>query len=108
MHPIAFEYGPLSIHWYGVMVALGFLAGLWTAGRRGLRAGIAAEKIIDLGPWLIIGAIIGARMLYVISYWHEAFEGKPIADVFKVWKGGLVYYGGGVRAAHARLVFSRT
>ena len=66
MHPIAFEYGPLSIHWYGVMVALGFLAGLWTAGRRGLRSGIAAEKIIDLGPWLIIGAIVGARTLYVV------------------------------------------
>ena len=61
MHPIAFENGPFSIHWYGVMVALGFLAGLWTAGRRALRAGIAAEKMIDLGPWLIIGAIAGAQ-----------------------------------------------
>jgi phosphatidylglycerol:prolipoprotein diacylglycerol transferase len=107
MHPIAYEHGPLSIHWYGVMVALGFLAGLWTAGRRSLRSGIAAEKIIDLGPWLIIGAIIGARTLYVISYWHEMFEGNPIADVFKVWKGGLVYYGGLIGASLSCMLYVR-
>ena len=107
MHPIAFQLGPLSIHWYGVMVALGFLAGLWTAGRRGLRAGIAAEKIMDLGPWLIIGAIVGARTLYVISYWRESFAGKPIAEIFMVWKGGLVYYGGLIGASLACILYTR-
>ena len=107
MHPIAFELGPLTIKWYGVMVALGFLAGLWTASRRGLREGVAAEQIIDLGPWLIIGTIVGARTLYVLSYWHEAFEGKPFADVFMVWKGGLVYYGGLIGASLACILYTR-
>jgi phosphatidylglycerol:prolipoprotein diacylglycerol transferase len=107
MHPIAFELGPLSIHWYGVMVAVGFMAGLWTASRRGLLAGVAAEKVIDLGPWLIIGAIVGARTLYVISYWHEDFAGNPIVDVFKVWKGGLVYYGGLIGASLACILYVR-
>ena len=83
------------------MVALGFLAGLWTASRRGLRSGIAAEKIIDLGPWLIVGAILGARTLYVISYWHETFAGGPIGEIFRVWNGGLVYYGGLIGATLA-------
>jgi phosphatidylglycerol:prolipoprotein diacylglycerol transferase len=91
--------GSLSIHWYGVMVATAFLTGLWTAGRRGQRAGISAEKVVDLGPWLIFGAIIGARTLYVISYWQESFAGKPIAEVFMLWKGGLVFYGGLIGAA---------
>jgi phosphatidylglycerol:prolipoprotein diacylglycerol transferase len=107
MHPIAIELGPFSIHWYGVMVALGFLAGLWTAGRRGLHEGIAAEKIIDLGPWLIIGAIVGARTLYVISYWQEFFEGKPLVEVFMVWKGGLVFYGGLIGASLACILYVR-
>jgi phosphatidylglycerol:prolipoprotein diacylglycerol transferase len=107
MHPIAFEHGPLSIHWYGVMVALGFLVGLWTASRRGLRERVAAETIVDLGPWLIVGTIVGARTLYVISYWHEFFEGKPITDVFMVWKGGLVYYGGLVGASLACILYVR-
>jgi phosphatidylglycerol:prolipoprotein diacylglycerol transferase len=107
MHPIAIELGPLSIHWYGVMVALGFMAGLWTASRRSLHTGIAAEKIIDLGPWLIIGAIVGARTLYVISYWDEAFAGKAIVEVFKVWKGGLVYYGGLIGSSLAGILYVR-
>jgi phosphatidylglycerol:prolipoprotein diacylglycerol transferase len=107
MHPIAIELGPLSIHWYGVMVALGFMAGLWTASRRSSHTGIAAEKIIDLGPWLIIGAIVGARTLYVISYWDEAFAGKAIVEVFKVWKGGLVYYGGLIGSSLAGILYVR-
>ena len=107
MHPIALQLGPLSIHWYGVMVALAFLAGLWTASRRGLRDGIAAEKIVDLGPWLIVGAILGARTLYVVSYWRESFAGKPLEEIFMVWKGGLVYYGGLVGASIAGILYTR-
>ncbi|HWI59964.1 MAG TPA: prolipoprotein diacylglyceryl transferase family protein, partial [Bacillota bacterium] len=90
VHPIAFQFGSFSIHWYGVMVALGFLAGLWTASRRGLREGVPAEKILDLGPWLIVGAIVGARTLYVLSYWREQFADKPLSEIFMVQHGGLV------------------
>jgi len=107
MHPIAFDLGPLPIHWYGVMVALGFLAGLWTASRRGLSAGVAAEKIIDLGPWLIIGAILGARTLYVISYWREQFAGGAFSEIFMVWKGGLVFYGGLIGATLSGILYIR-
>ena len=107
MHPIAFKLGNLSVHWYGVMVALAFIAGLWTASRRALREGIAAEKIIDLGPWLIVGAIVGARTLYVISYWREQFAGKPFTEVFMVHHGGLVYYGGLIGASLAFILYCR-
>jgi phosphatidylglycerol---prolipoprotein diacylglyceryl transferase len=99
--PVAFKIGPLTIHWYGVLVALGFLIGLWMASRRGLREGIAPEKIMDIGPWLIIGTIIGARTLHVISYWDAEFAGKPWTEVFMVHKGGLVYYGGFIGATLA-------
>ena len=107
MHPIALHLGPLSIHWYGVMVAAAFLAGLWTAGRRGPHAGIPAERIVDLGPWLIVGAIIGARALYVVSYWQESFAGKPVEEIFLIWKGGLVYYGGLIGAALTGITYTR-
>ena len=107
MHPIALKLGSLSVHWYGVMVATAFLAGLWTAGRRGMYAGIAAEKIVDMGPWLIGGAIIGARVLYVISYWQESFAGKPIGEIFMVWKGGLVFYGGLIGASLTGIAYLR-
>jgi len=107
MHPIAFNLGPLPIHWYGIMVALGFLAGLWTASRRGMSAGIAPDKIIDLGPWLIVGAIVGARTLYVISYWREQFAGESLLEVFKVWNGGLVFYGGLIGSTLAGILYVR-
>jgi len=91
VHPIAFHLGPATVRWYGVMMALAFLAGLWTASRRALRDGIPGERILDLGPWLIVGAIVGARTLYVITFWKKQFAGEPIWEVFMVQKGGLVY-----------------
>ncbi len=105
VHPDVFKLGPFPIHWYGVLVALGFLAGLWTASRRGLRDGIAAEKIIDAGPWLIVGGIAGARALYVISYWQEKFANGPWTEIFMVQKGGLVFYGGLLGAGAGGLIY---
>lgn len=110
MHKIALQLGGLSIHWYGVLVALGFLAGLWTASRRGLRDGVAAEKIIDLGPWLMLGTIVGARTLYVISYWDTLFADPlfpraPWTEIFMVQRGGLVFYGGLIGASLAGLIY---
>jgi phosphatidylglycerol---prolipoprotein diacylglyceryl transferase len=107
VHPIALHFGPITVHWYGVMMAIAFLAGLWTASRRCLRDGIAPEKIVDLGPWLIGGAIIGARVVYVISYWNESFAGRPFWEVFMVQHGGLVYYGGLIGATLAGVIYVR-
>src|SRR4051812_6102658 len=88
------------------MVALGFMAALWTASRRGMREGVAPEKILDLGPWLILGAIVGARTLYVISYWREEFADKPM-EIFMIQKGGLVFYGGLVGSSLACILYVR-
>lgn len=89
------------------MMAVAFLAGLWTASRRGLRDGVEPEKILDLGPWLIVGAIIGARMLHVATYWREEFAGKPISEIFMIQHGGLVYYGGLIGAALSCMIYVR-
>src|SRR5438093_374504 len=89
------------------MVALAFVAGLWTASRRAAGENIAAEQVLDLGPWLIGGAILGARTLYVISYWQEEFAGRPIGRVFAVWEGGIVFYGGFIGACLAGIFYAR-
>jgi phosphatidylglycerol:prolipoprotein diacylglycerol transferase len=106
VHRIALDFGPFKLHWFGVLVALGFLAGLWTAGRRAPRAGIAPEHIYDLGFWLIGGAILGARSLYVLSYWREQFADHPL-EIFMVQNGGLVYYGGLVGSSLGCIIFAR-
>src|SRR5690242_10220173 len=80
---------------------------MWTAARRAKVDGISGERVYDLGPWLIVGAIIGARTLYVISYWKEQFAGQPFLEVFKIYQGGLVFYGGLIGASLASLIYFR-
>lgn len=107
MHPIAFKIGTWPIHWYGVLVAMGFLAGLWTASRRGPRYGLKPEHVGDAGPWLIVGALLGARSLYVATYWKESFAGQPWTEIFMVQNGGLVFYGGFIGASLALIIYCR-
>lgn len=101
------QIGSLSIHWYGILVAMGFLAGLWTASRRSPANEIPAETVLDAGPWLIIGSILGARALYVFTFWREEFAGQPFLNMFMVWRGGLVFYGGLIGACLATILFAR-
>jgi phosphatidylglycerol:prolipoprotein diacylglycerol transferase len=105
VHPIAFQLGPLAIHWYGVMIALAFLAGLWTAMRRARRENISAEKIADVTLWLMVGGIIGARFVYVTTYWREEFASQPLSEIFKIYHGGLVFYGGFIGAAATGIIY---
>ena len=111
MHQIAFHIGSLAIHWYGVLLAVGFFAGLWTASRRARRDSIPSEKIIDAGVWLILGAIIGARAFYVVSYWDRLFENPllpraPWTEIFMVQRGGLIFYGGLIGAIASGILYT--
>jgi phosphatidylglycerol:prolipoprotein diacylglycerol transferase len=105
VHPVAIELGPLKIHWYGILIAIGFLLGTWTAGKRGLRYNLSPQLLSDLAMWLLVGAIIGARVLHVISYWDTEFKGRPLVEIFKIQNGGLVFYGGLIGAAIAGTIF---
>jgi phosphatidylglycerol---prolipoprotein diacylglyceryl transferase len=107
VHPIAFKLGTWPVHWYGVLVAAGFLAGLWTASRRAPRSGLKPDQVGDAGPWMILGAVLGARALYVATYWKDRFAGEPWWEVFMVQKGGLVYYGGLIGASLAVILYCR-
>ncbi len=95
MKPVLIQLGSFSLHTFGVLVGIGFLAGLWLAARRARAAGLDPEIAYDLAfPWILGGALVGARLLYVVSYWDRDFAGRPFTEVFHIWNGGLVYYGG--------------
>ncbi len=107
MHGIAFQIGGLTVYWYGILAAAGFLLGFWVAGRRAPREGMSADAIMDLAPWLIAGGIIGARALYVVSYWKEEFASQPIWEILMIRRSGLVYYGGLLGASLATILAAR-
>jgi phosphatidylglycerol:prolipoprotein diacylglycerol transferase len=98
MHPILFTIGPFTLRSYGLMMALGFGAGMLLASYL-YRAGRDKDAIFDITAWIMIGSIIGARLMYVAVQPAE-FVGRPWA-VVAVWQGGLVYYGGLIGACVA-------
>ena len=92
MHPVLFKLGPLTIHTYGVLVAIGFLLGIGLAVRQAKKEGIPSYKIVDLGFYILLSAIIGSRLFFIfINAGHYI---KNPLDIFKLWEGGLVFYGG--------------
>jgi len=87
------------------MIALAFLAGLWTAMLRARREKTPSDQIADITLWLMVGGILGARVVYVTTYWKEEFAGQPLSEIFEVWHGGLVYYGGFIGATIAGYIY---
>ena len=105
MYPVCLQLGPLTVHWYGVMMALGFLAAFVSLHVLGRRDGRSFETLSDLTFWIMVGGIIGARVAYVTSEWGH-FAMHP-AEIIRVDRGGLIYYGGFLAAGVVLLVFAR-
>jgi phosphatidylglycerol:prolipoprotein diacylglycerol transferase len=92
MYPELFHIS--FLHTYGVLVALGFLAGLWMAGRLGARAGLNAEHITNLGLYCALAALAGAKLMMLVVdagyYWEHP---RRILSLETLQAGG-VFYGG--------------
>jgi phosphatidylglycerol:prolipoprotein diacylglycerol transferase len=89
--PILVQIGPLAIHWYGLLVASGILAGFLAVYYLAKQYGLAKEHLYNLSFYLIIFGLIGDRLYYVIYAWP--YYAKHLLDIFKVWQGGLAIHG---------------
>jgi phosphatidylglycerol---prolipoprotein diacylglyceryl transferase len=92
-----------KLHTYGVLVALGFLAGIILAARQAKKEGINTYVVLDLAFWILIAAMIGSRVLYIIVN-----NGDYIKDpvlLLKIWTGGLVFQGGFIGAVFASWLY---
>ena len=97
----------LPIYGYGMMVLIGFLAGYVFVLRGVKREGISPDRVQDLPVWMVLSGLIGARIFYFIQFYDAEFSGGNWLEVFKIWKGGLVFYGGMVLGAVAFLGYCR-
>lgn len=105
MHPILVKIGGLNIYSYGVFVAIGFLAAIRVAAREAARKGSDPEAFYDMAFWVVVAAIAGARLFHVLVY--RAYYLANPAEIYRLWNGGLVFYGGLIAALAACVVFLR-
>lgn len=91
---VAFHIGSLNIYWYGIIIALAFLAGLFITlaiADKDHPEDKIKEHIIDLSSMLLIGGIFFARLYYVIFNWN--YYSHNLAESFMTWRGGLSIHG---------------
>lgn len=105
MFPVLFDLGPVSVHSYGLMIAIGCWAAIMAARKLAPSAGINAEDFTDLGIVAILGGLAGSYINYIISYDWSRFAANP-AGILRFWEGGLVFLGGLIGGIIFAVVFA--
>lgn len=100
----------LPLHTYGLLIATGFIVGIGLAQREAKRRGQDPERIADLSFWILVAALVGSRVYFILVNWGDYFGATTflaqtpfgrIPRVLAIWEGGLVFYGGFIGAALA-------
>ncbi len=105
MFPVLLKIDSFTLHTYGVLLASGFFIALILARREARRAGIDPTLVMDLAFYLLLAALIGSRLFYVLTHLGE-FRESPM-DAVRFWRGGLVFYGGLILAFAVGLWYVR-
>jgi phosphatidylglycerol---prolipoprotein diacylglyceryl transferase len=96
VHPILLDAGPVTIYSYGVLLAAAYLLGLWLGVRRARAAGLDGNKVLDLGIWVIIAALVGAKgLLFIVDFEHFTSSWQEFTTLLR---SGGVFYGGLIAA----------
>lgn len=103
LNPIALKVGPISIHWYGVIIATGVVLALYLSIREGQRQGVAEDDFYDYLLWALPVAIICARTYYVVFQWP--YYSLHPAEIIAIWDGGIAIYGAIIGGFITLLIF---
>ncbi|RLC16524.1 MAG: prolipoprotein diacylglyceryl transferase [Deltaproteobacteria bacterium] len=103
MYPVLLKFGNIAIHTYGFFIAVGFLVGISLAKKEAEKSGENPDKIMDLCFYLLISAIVASRLFYVATN-LDIFLSDPL-EIFRIWKGGLVFYGAFIGALIAVVIY---
>lgn len=105
MHPTLFKIGNWPVYSYGVLLALAYLAGLQLAVVRARKAGLDSSRVMDLGIYLIIAALVGAKLM-LIAVDFNYFRNQP-RELLSLVRAGGVFYGGLLAALVVGLLLVR-
>jgi len=94
MYPKILDIGPLTIHTYGLLLALAFIAGIWLASRNAAKSGLNPDSIWNLGLIIIFSALVGAKLLLFISDSSYYMENPREIFSLATLRSSGVYYGG--------------
>jgi phosphatidylglycerol---prolipoprotein diacylglyceryl transferase len=103
--PILLEWGPITIRWYGLLIASAVLIGVSLSTYLAKRRNVNPDLLGDLAIWLVLAAIPSARLYYVLFQWQE-YAQNP-ADIIAIWKGGIAIHGAVLGGIVASLIFAR-
>ena len=103
MHPILFEIGNFPVYTYGVLLAAAYLLGLQFALVRGRRRGLDPNRVMDLGIWVIVSALVGAKLLLLIVDF-DTFKNSP-QELWALLRSGGVFYVGLIAAVTVALFY---
>ncbi|RSL30772.1 prolipoprotein diacylglyceryl transferase [Salibacterium salarium] len=102
---VAFDIGPLTVYWYGIIIGLGALIGYIIANKEANKRGLPKDILADLLIFAIPIAIFCARLYYVVFRW--GYYSQNPAEILAVWEGGLAIHGGLIGAVLTAIVFTR-
>jgi phosphatidylglycerol:prolipoprotein diacylglycerol transferase len=92
-----YGHAEVPIYGFGIMLVLAFICAPGLAWWRARREGLDGDVILDMGFWIFVAGLVGARTFYCIEYWGKDIH--SLLDAFQYWRGGIVYYGGIVGGA---------
>ena len=105
INPIAFEIFNLKVHWYGIIIALGFTLAILYCVKIKDYADISSDNVLDIAIYGAPSGIICARIYYVIFSFADYKDN--LWDVFKIWNGGIAIYGAVIGAVISAYIYCR-
>src|SRR4030095_13681503 len=105
MYPRCIELGPLTVYTYGLLLAAAYLFGLKLAMVRAAARGLDAARVLDLGIYIIISALVGAKLLLFVTDF-QTFRSDP-RELLTLARSGGVFYGGLILAVSVALWYIR-
>lgn len=105
MDPEIFSIGNFSVRWYSVLILVGIIVAFILAEREGKKFDLPKDIIFDLGFWIVIFGIVGARLYYVI-FNFDLYKNN-LLGIFQVWNGGLAIHGGIIAGLITLLIYCK-